>query len=122
MRDSGTGGGLDRARAALRERDPVMRALIDAKPDLDYDAWRRTLPVENLFQALLFQIVGQQISVSAANAIYARLRTLFPGDRPDRRTSRRFPLTHCGASAFRRVRRSTRKTSHNARLMENSTG
>jgi DNA-3-methyladenine glycosylase II len=81
--DSGKGGDLDRAREVLRSRDPVMHALIDAKPDLDYDAWRRTLPVEGLFQALLFQIVGQQISVSAANAIYARLRALFPGNQPD---------------------------------------
>ena len=74
---------LDVAREELRAKDPVMRGLIDAKPDLDYDAWRRTLPVEGLFEALLFQIVGQQISVSAANAIYARLRDLFPEGRPD---------------------------------------
>ncbi|MBC8138018.1 MAG: DNA-3-methyladenine glycosylase 2 family protein [Fibrella sp.] len=81
--DGGHSEGLDRARAVLRERDPVMRVLIDAKPKLDYDAWRRTLPVEGLFEALLFQIVGQQISVSAANAIYARLRALFADNRPD---------------------------------------
>ena len=36
-----------------------------------------------MFEALQFQIVGQQISVSAANAIYARLRALFDNDRPD---------------------------------------
>ena len=74
---------LDPAREDLRAKDPVMRDLIDANPDLDYDAWRRTLPVEGLFEALLFQIVGQQISVSAANAIYTRLRALFPDGRPD---------------------------------------
>ena len=74
---------LDLAREELRAKDPVMRDLIDANPDLDYDAWRRALPVEGLFEALLFQIVGQQISVSAANAIYARLRGLFPDGRPD---------------------------------------
>lgn len=73
---------LDLARAELSAKDPVMRGLIDAKPDLDYDVWRRTLPVKGLFEALLFQIVGQQISVSAANAIYARLQALFPGNQP----------------------------------------
>lgn len=73
---------LNLARAELGAKDPVMRILIDAKPDLDYDVWRRTLPVKNLFEALLFQIVGQQISVSAANAIYARLQALFPGNQP----------------------------------------
>ncbi|MBV8884708.1 MAG: hypothetical protein JO235_12035 [Chroococcidiopsidaceae cyanobacterium CP_BM_RX_35] len=38
--DSGKGGNLDRAREVLRECDSVMQALIAAKPDLDYDAWR----------------------------------------------------------------------------------
>ena len=84
---AGVAGGRDReldlAREELRAKDPVMRGLIDAKPDLDYDAWRQTLPVEGLFEALLFQIVGQQISVHAGNAIYARLRDLFPDGRPD---------------------------------------
>lgn len=70
---------LDLARAELRWQDPVMGRLIDAKPDLDYHAWRAALPVASLLEALLYQIVGQQISVSAANAIYARLRALFIG-------------------------------------------
>ena len=74
---------LGLAREELRARDPVLRGLIDASPELDVDAWRLSLPVEGLFQALLFQIVGQQISVSAMSAIYARLRALFPGGRPD---------------------------------------
>ena len=74
---------LELAREALRARDPVLRGLIDAKPDLDYHSWRKALPVEGLFEALLYQVVGQQISVTAANAIHARLRALFPGGRPD---------------------------------------
>ena len=74
---------LDEAREFLRAADPVMRALIDAKPDLDYDAWRKTLPVEGLFEALLYQILGQQISVAAAGAIHRRLRALFPDEAPD---------------------------------------
>lgn len=74
---------LELARAALHTKDPVMATLIDAKPDLDPNFWRETLPVAGLFEALLYQIVGQQISVLAANAIHARLCALFPSGRPD---------------------------------------
>jgi len=98
---------LDLAREELRAADPVMRGLIDAKPDLDYDAWRRALPVEGLFEALLFQIVGQQISVSAADAIYARLRALFTGGRPDPKVLARTPL-----DALRGIGLSTRKAEY----------
>lgn len=74
---------LDEAREALRAQDSVLRGLIDANPDLDHDAWRKSLPVVGLFGALLFQIIGQQISVAAGNAIHARLRALFPNGQPD---------------------------------------
>lgn len=83
VRQSVQGRELGLAREDLRAKDPVLRGLIDANPDLDVDAWRQSIPVEGLFQALLFQIVGQQISVSAMNAIYARLRALFPGGQPN---------------------------------------
>ena len=73
---------LDEARNALREADPVLRGLIDANPDLDFNSWREKLPVEGLFEALLFQIVGQQISVTAMTAIHTRLCALFPNNRP----------------------------------------
>ncbi|MBC8103466.1 MAG: DNA-3-methyladenine glycosylase 2 family protein [Cytophagales bacterium] len=98
---------LDRAREELRARDPVMRGLIDANPDLDYDAWRRTLPVEGLFEALLFQIVGQQISVSAANAIHLRLRALFAGGRPNPQTLAQTPI-----DTLRGIGLSTRKAEY----------
>ncbi|MBC8141384.1 MAG: DNA-3-methyladenine glycosylase 2 family protein [Armatimonadetes bacterium] len=98
---------LDRARTELRERDPVLRALIDEKPDLDYDAWRKTLPVEGLFEALLFQIVGQQISVSAANAIYARLRALFSDGRPNPET-----LAPMSVESLKGIGLSTRKAEY----------
>lgn len=98
---------LDRARNELRERDPVLRALIDEKPDLDYQAWRKTLPVSGLFEALLFQIVGQQISVSAANAIYARLRGLFEGNRPDPET-----LAPMSVETLKGIGLSTRKAEY----------
>ena len=74
---------LASARAALRAADPIMARLIDAAPDLDPDAFRKALPVEGLFEALLYQIIGQQISVKALDAIFSRLRGLFPTRRPD---------------------------------------
>ena len=98
---------LGAAREALRAQDPVLRGLIDANPALDVDAWRQSIPVEGLFQALLFQIVGQQISVSAMNAIYARLRALFPGGRPDPEL-----LAGTPADALRSIGLSARKAEY----------
>lgn len=114
--DSGKGGDLDRAREVLRERDPVLHTLIDAKPDLDYGAWRRSLPVEGLFQALLFQIVGQQISVSAANAIYARLRALFSSNHPDPET-----LVQISVTTLRGIGLSGRKAEYAKDLAQRAT-
>lgn len=74
---------LRRAREELGASDPVMRALIDANPGLDPEIWMEELPVSGLFEALILQIVGQQISLSAMWAIHARLCDLFAGGRPD---------------------------------------
>jgi DNA-3-methyladenine glycosylase II len=98
---------LSLAREELRAKDPVMRGLIDANPDLDYDAWRRTLPVEGLFEALLFQIMGQQISVAAANAIHARLCAIFPEGKPDPKLLAQTPV-----DTLRDIGLSTRKAQY----------
>ncbi len=98
---------LAEAREALRAADPVMRGLIDAKPGLDFNSWRERLPVEGLFEALLFQTVGQQISVSAMSAIYARLCALFPDGRPDPAL-----LAQTSTDALRRVGLSARKAEY----------
>ena len=71
--------GLSRLHAA----DPVLADLIDDCPDFDPDAWVRALPAMDLFGALVFQIIGQQISVTAAMAILARLTARFGGRVPD---------------------------------------
>jgi DNA-3-methyladenine glycosylase II len=70
------------ARKQLREADPVLAVLIDEHPDFDPRAWMTGLPKMDAFGALLFQIVGQQLSVIATRAIVARLRTLFGGKLP----------------------------------------
>ena len=67
----------------LHAADPVLAELIDDRPDFDPDAWARALPAMNLFGALVFQIIGQQISVTAATAIFARLAARFGGRVPD---------------------------------------
>jgi DNA-3-methyladenine glycosylase II len=98
---------LAEARKVLRDADPVLRGLIDAKPDLDFNSWRETLPVEGLFEALLFQIVGQQISVSAMSAIHTRLCALFPGGHPDPAQ-----LAQTSTDTLRRVGLSARKAEY----------
>jgi DNA-3-methyladenine glycosylase II len=69
--------------AWLRAADPVLAQLIDDRPDFDPDVWIRRLPAMDLFGALVFQIIGQQISVIAATAIFARLTGHFGGRVPD---------------------------------------
>lgn len=68
--------------AHLRAADPVLAALIDKRPDYDPDAWRGELPEMDLFGCLVFQIAGQQISVTAARAILGRLTRMFDGRLP----------------------------------------
>jgi DNA-3-methyladenine glycosylase II len=69
--------------AWLHAADPVLARLIDDRPDFDPDVWVRRLPAMDLFGALVFQVIGQQISVIAATAIFARLTERFGGRVPD---------------------------------------
>jgi DNA-3-methyladenine glycosylase II len=55
--------------AWLHAADPVLAGLIDERPDFDPDAWIRRLPAMGLFGALVFAIIGQQISVIAATVL-----------------------------------------------------
>jgi len=50
--------------------DPVMARLIDVRPDFDPHAWITQLPPMDLYDALLFQIVGQQLSVARITEIW----------------------------------------------------
>jgi DNA-3-methyladenine glycosylase II len=69
--------------AYLRAADPVLAQLIDDRPLLDPDLFMRRLPAMDLFGALVFQVIGQQISVIAASASFARLTDRFGGRTPD---------------------------------------
>jgi DNA-3-methyladenine glycosylase II len=65
----------------LRAADPRMAALVDADPGLDPDAFFDHWPAD-LWSALVFQVIGQEISLAAAAAIRGRLETLHAGRLP----------------------------------------
>ena len=73
---------LRQTRAYLRNADPVMAGLIDQRPDFDPEAWRAQLPPMDLFGALLFQVIGQQLSVAATRTILGRIQAPFGGRLP----------------------------------------
>jgi len=73
---------LQEARSRLHDADPVMARLIDARPDFDPHAWIAQLPPMDLYGALLFQIVGQQLSVAATRRTLQRIQALFGGHLP----------------------------------------
>jgi DNA-3-methyladenine glycosylase II len=58
-----------------------MASLVEAKPGLDPDVLLEGLP-SDLWGALVFQVIGQQLSLAAAGAILARLEALHGGRLP----------------------------------------
>jgi len=70
------------AREFLRNADPVLARLIDAHPDFRPRAWLDELPPLDAFGTLIFQVVGQQLSVRATRTIVSRLEEQFGGHLP----------------------------------------
>lgn len=70
------------ALASLRAGDPVIAALIDANPDYDPDAWLARMPKMDAFGVLIFQVIGQQLSVAVTRTMLARVMDLFGGQLP----------------------------------------
>jgi DNA-3-methyladenine glycosylase II len=70
------------ALAALRKADPVLAGLIDANPDYDPDAWLARLPTMDAFGVLIFQVIGQQLSVAVTRTLLNRLMNRFGGRLP----------------------------------------
>jgi DNA-3-methyladenine glycosylase II len=68
-------------RDVLRAADPRMASLVEADPGLDPDSLLNGLP-SDLWGALVFQVIGQQLSLAAAGAILARLEALHGGRLP----------------------------------------
>jgi DNA-3-methyladenine glycosylase II len=92
------------AREHLREADPVLARLIDKNPSFDPRAWMAQLPKMDSYGALVFQIVGQQLSVRSTRAILARLEALFAGRLPEPRE-----VVDADPEELRRVGMSRRK-------------
>jgi DNA-3-methyladenine glycosylase II len=70
------------AREFLRDADPVLAQLIDARPDFRPRAWMDELPPLDAFATLIFQVVGQQLSVAATRTIVSRIEERFGGRLP----------------------------------------
>jgi DNA-3-methyladenine glycosylase II len=64
-------------RAALRRADPVLARLVDADPGLDPDVLFGRFADGGAWDALVFGVVGQQISAAAARAILRRVQERF---------------------------------------------
>jgi len=70
------------AQKFLRSADPVLAQLIDARPDFRPRAWMDDLPPLDAFGTLVFQVVGQQLSVAATRTIVSRIEERFGGRLP----------------------------------------
>jgi DNA-3-methyladenine glycosylase II len=70
------------AREYLHRADPVLAKVIDAHLDFRPRAWLDELPPLDAFGTLVFQVIGQQLSVSATRAILSRLQERFGGHLP----------------------------------------
>jgi DNA-3-methyladenine glycosylase II len=71
-----------KAREFLRKADPVLGRVIDANPGFRPLAWMDGLPPLDAFGTLIFQVVGQQLSVAATRTIVSRIEERFGGRLP----------------------------------------
>jgi DNA-3-methyladenine glycosylase II len=71
-----------KAREFLRKADPVLARLIDARPGFRPRSWLDELPPLDAFGTLVFQVAGQQLSVSSTRAIIRHLEERFGGRMP----------------------------------------
>lgn len=60
----------------------MLARLVDARPDFDPRAWLAELPQLDAFGTLVFQVAGQQLSLTATRAILRRLQERFGGRLP----------------------------------------
>ena len=102
-----------KAREFLRTADPVLARVIDAHPDFRPRAWMDELPPLDAFGTLIFQVVGQQLSVAATRTIVSRIEERFGGRLPSPAELLAPIRRCCGPPGFRlaRARRSGRSRS-----------
>src|SRR4029450_578942 len=70
------------AQEYLRNADPVLARIMDARPDFRPRAWMDELPPLDAFGTLIFQVAGQQLSVRAPATILSRVEGHFGGHLP----------------------------------------
>jgi DNA-3-methyladenine glycosylase II len=70
------------AREFLRNADPVLTRVIDAHPDFRPRGWLDELLHVDPFRTLIFQVVGQQLSVRSTRAIVSHIEQRFGGRLP----------------------------------------
>src|SRR5580698_3068213 len=70
------------ARAFLSKADPVLAGVIAAHPGFRPRSWLDELPPRDAFGTLIFQVVGQQLSVAATRTILSRIEARFGGHLP----------------------------------------
>jgi 3-methyladenine DNA glycosylase/8-oxoguanine DNA glycosylase len=92
------------AREFLRNADPALARLIDAHQNFRPRAWIDELPGLDAFGTLMFQVTGQQLSVSATRTILSRLEEHFGGHLPSPAE-----LLHADPQVLRASGLSTRK-------------
>jgi len=66
----------------LRTADPTLAKIIDERPDFRPRGWTAELPRLDAFGTLIFQVLGQQLSVAATRTILGRLEAAFGGHLP----------------------------------------
>ena len=71
-----------KGRNFLRKADPVLAHVIDAHPGFRPRAWMDDFPPRDAFGTLIFQVVGQQLSVAATRTIASRIEERFGGRLP----------------------------------------
>lgn len=71
-----------KGREFLRKADPVLGRVIDAHPGFRPRAWMDKLPQLDAFGTLIFEVVGQQLSVAATRAIVSRIEERLGGRLP----------------------------------------
>lgn len=72
----------DPALTYLRHADPVLARIIEKHPGFNPRAWLADLPPMDAFGALVFQVIGQQLSVAATRRILDRLQDCCNGHLP----------------------------------------
>jgi DNA-3-methyladenine glycosylase II len=70
------------AHSELAASDPVMARLVDRFGELSMETRRKRTPAIDAYGTLLRSVVGQQVSVKAAAAIYGRVAALFDDETP----------------------------------------